>query len=271
MREIISDRIKKCVSEFESRENTKTSWRDPIVGFANVQSDYIQKMQIFLGPEHELPEDILDDAKIVVAYFLPFTKELVKLSSDKKYEKQHVVAPEWALAYEETNTLIVIINRDLIEFLSQKGYKAAFSIQSMTFDKEKLISHWSQRHFAYAAGLGTFGINNMLITKVGCCGRYSTVITNLDVEADQPVEGEYCLYKKKGTCGICMKHCPAGALTPDGYDRNACYGICKENAVVYTDFGSSYMDETGENANSVGSEVCGKCVTGSPCAIWNLK
>ena len=23
-------------------------------------------------------------------------------------------------------------------------------------------------------------------------------------------------------------------------------------------------------ANSIGSEVCGKCITGSPCAFWNI-
>ncbi|MDD3403324.1 MAG: hypothetical protein PHQ72_08215 [Hespellia sp.] len=46
--------------------------------------------------------------------------------------------------------------------------------------------------------------------------------------------------------------------------------ILQKNAEVYTDFGSSYVDETGEDANSVGSEVCGKCVTQSPCAFWMI-
>ena len=35
------------------------------------------------------------------------------------------------------------------------------------------------------------------------------------------------------------------------------------------EFLRNYEDGTG--ANSVGSEVCGKCVTGSPCAFWKLK
>ena len=44
----------------------------------------------------------------------------------------------------------------------------------------------------------------------------------------------------------------------------------KENAKLYTQFGSSYTNEDGTGANSVGSEVCGKCITGSPCAFWKM-
>ncbi len=62
------------------------------------------------------------------------------------------------------------------------------------------------------AGLGTFGLNNMLITAAGCCGRLSTVVTNLRVTADTPLLTENCLYKKSGRCGLCVKRCPSGAL-----------------------------------------------------------
>ena len=41
----------------------------------------------------------------------------------------------------------------------------------------------------------------------------------------------------------------------------------EEIAKLYTEFGSSYTNEDGTGANSIGSEVCGKCITGSPCAF----
>lgn len=63
----------------------------------------------------------------------------------------------------------------------------------------------------------------MLITKIGCCRRYSTIVTNLDVKPDSPLEDEFCLYKKNKGCGICVKHCPSGALTLGGYDRHKIY------------------------------------------------
>lgn len=84
----------------------------------------------------------------------------------------------------------------MINYLEKKGYRVAVSKEASTFDQEKLISNWSHRHFAYAVRLGTFGINNMLITRKGCCGRYFTIVTNLDVEADEPLKQELCLYKK---------------------------------------------------------------------------
>ncbi|MBQ4595991.1 MAG: epoxyqueuosine reductase, partial [Firmicutes bacterium] len=121
-------------------------------------------------------------------------------------------------------------------------------------------------------GLGTFGLNNMLITDKGCSGRYNCLVTNLEVEADSPKKEEACLYIKDGTCGACMVKCPAGAISPDGFDRHKCYEQCLKNAAVYTGFGSSYA-ETTENdaAPTYGSEVCGKCIAGMPCAYREVK
>ena len=84
------------------------------------------------------------------------------------------------------------------------------------------MSRWSQRHVAYIAGLGAFGKNNMLITDRGCCGRFYSVVTNLDVEPDTPVEGERCLYRIDGSCGACMRKCRSKAINPGGFDRWAC-------------------------------------------------
>ena len=45
------------------------------------------------------------------------------------------------------------------------------------------------------------------------CGRYFTIVTNLPVEADKPLKEENCLYKRGKSCGVCVKHCPSGALS----------------------------------------------------------
>ena len=267
MKQKIHQWIIDFIKAYEKREEIQTKWGTPLVGFADANHPYIQNLPHLITEGHGLPQDVLPDASIVLAYYVPFTRELAKTNDTGTIFS----SPDWALAYEETNAMFLKLNAFLIEKLSEHGYKAGISPKTKTFDQKKLISEWSYRHFAYAAGLGTFGINNMLITKQGCCGRYNTIVTNLDVEPDHPVDGEYCLYKKNGSCGICMKHCPAGALTPEGFARQKCYAILCKNAEIYTDFGSSYTDETGTAANSVGSDVCGKCVTQSPCAFWSLK
>lgn len=259
--------IEGFVREFDADPGCSTRWGKPLVGFADAFHPSILALKEIISPDHELPTDVLPDASIVIACYVPFTKDLAKSNANAG----RLASPEWALAYEETNAMLRQLNLHLIGFLEGLGYRAAVSKEASTFDQERLISNWSHRHFAYAAGLGTFGLNNMLITKSGCCGRLTTLVTNLDVEPDNPLTAELCLYKKNGSCGICIKNCPMGALSTAGYDRQKCYSLCRENAAIYTEFGSSYVDASGAQANSEGSEVCGKCITASPCAFWNVK
>lgn len=266
MKEMIREWICNYVKEYEKQEEIGTSWGDPLVGFADAAHPYIRRLKEIVAPSHELPEDVLVDAATVIVYYVPFTRELAETNrTGTEY-----ASAEWARAYEETNQMFRQLNEYLIQRLSAYGCKAGISSKTATFDQKRLKSDWSYRHFAYAAGLGTFGLNNMLITRRGCCGRYNTLVTNLQLEPDQPVKEEYCLYKKNGSCAVCVRHCPAGALTKEGYDRHLCYELLMKNAQVHTGYGTSYMNENGTASNSTGSDVCGKCVTQSPCAFWNL-
>lgn len=259
----ITNKIQTYVREYQKRPDILSKWDEPLVGFANANHPDIFKLKEIISEQHVMPNEVLTSPTIIIAYFVPFTKELANTNKGQG----DVASPEWARTYEETNTMFGNLNQYLIEEVTKMGYEAGISKESTTFDRERLISNWSQRHIARIAGLGTFGMNNMLITPKGCCGRYSTVVTNLDVVPDKPLEEEYCLYKSKAVCGVCIKHCPSGALTLDGYDRKKCFQVCLKNAEIYKGFGSSYLDETGKNTNSAGSEVCGKCVVNVPCSF----
>ncbi len=262
----ISLQIADYVKKHMEKPGITTKWGKPLVGFADAADPYIRALKEVIGPLHSTPADVLDEASIVIAYYVPFTIELAE--SNAKFGR--LASPEWALAYEQTNAMFGPLNTHLIDFLEGMGYKAAVSKEASKFPRETLISNWSHRHFAYAAGLGTFGLNNMLITKSGCCGRYFTIVTNLDVIPDSPLSEELCLYKKNGSCGVCVKNCPVEALSTSEYRRQTCYSLLRENAERYTEFGSSYQDEADENAVSKGTQVCGKCITASPCAFWEV-
>lgn len=259
----ITQEICDFVKNYMEKPGISTRWRQPLVGFAHESHPYIQKLKAIIGPSHEMPKDVLPDAGIIVAYFVPFTKELSRINA----KAGRHAAPEWAVAYEETNTMFGFINEHLIGYLNKIGYKGKVSEETKTFDQNLLKSNWSHRHFAYAAGLGTFGVNNMLITKSGCSGRYFTLVTNLDVTPDEPMKEELCLYKSKGKCLACVRNCPANALSDNGYQRQACFELIKENAAIHTGYGSSYSYSEDIDNQPGGSQVCGKCITASPCGF----
>lgn len=235
------------------------------MGFADANHPEIIRLKDRISPLHGLPCEVLPNAKTVIAYYVPFTGELAETNR----QTGDIASPEWALAYEETNAMFKELNSALTVELANMGITARVAPQTATFDREKLISGWSHRHFAWAAGLGTFGINNMLITKKGCCGRYSSIVTDFETEHGSPLKEEYCLFKRNGKCGVCMKRCPSGALTPEGFDRHKCYAVLLKNADIYNSLGTSYTDENGKAVSS-GSDVCGKCVTAIPCAFTSL-
>jgi len=68
------------------------------------------------------------------------------------------------------------------------------------------------------AGLGSAGKNEMLVTeRFGPRVRLIAVATDAELDVDEPFEKELCR-----ECDLCIKACPTGAFTPDGYDRKRC-------------------------------------------------
>lgn len=246
MRENIREIIEKSIGKYCEANGIEHIWEEPIVGFADAKSQSFSKLKTVVKADHCVPGDFLEDASIVVSYFLPFKREIGKSN------KQEGLASEvWADAYKHTNAMSSGINQDIIDYLKGLDYKAVEPGKAIGFAEEELKSRWSQRHVAYIAGIGTFGINNMLISEKGGCGRYFSVITNLDVTPDEIVKEERCKYKVDKTCGACVKRCKGEALTYEGFDRFKCYESCSENREKY------------------GYSVCGKCVVELPCSHKN--
>lgn len=262
--ETILSIIRNTAAEYCRRASVEVRFREPLCGFSDAQAPGIRNLPSLI-PGHILPTDALPGATAVLSYFLPFAPEVEASNRDGRLSSEY-----WAQSYEETNALFPIINERIIRQVEAWGYEAVVPPEASAFDREKLISRWSQRHLANQAGLGTFGLHNLLITESGCCGRLSSVVTTLPhemLEIGHAPEEERCLYKKNGTCAVCVKRCPTGALTCTGYDRHKCFEICMENAAIYNCFGNSYADTAGGEAADSGSEVCGKCCTGVPCAF----
>lgn len=237
-------------------------WGDPLIGYADAGSPAMGKLREIAAPDHRMPREVLASATVVLVYFLPIGKEIA--NSNRAHG---LASPAWAQTYEQTNALFAELNAALCRLFAAWGHVGIVPPEATAFDADLLRAKWSQRHLARLAGLGNFGLNNMLITHKGCCGRISSIVTDLPIAPDACETREFCRYKQNGRCAACVSRCPSGALTQREYDRRACYAVCRENAAVYTQFGNSYAAAPGEAILASGSEVCGKCVVGLPCTF----
>ncbi len=233
------------VEKYPKEHQIPQLWRTPLVGYADANEPYIRNLPRLITKAHKLPEDFMENPTVVISYFIPFRKELAETNIGVE---NHAASREWAEAYGITNTMMSELNIYLAEEINRKGGRAVVP-EGVGMLEDIVRSNWSQRHLAYAAGLGTFGINNMLITREGCCGRYNSIVADIPVEPGHRSKEENCLYKSRGLCGKCVKNCFSGALTLNGFDRNKCYETCKKNYEIY------------------GEDVCGKCDTDIPCAF----
>ncbi|MBA7630227.1 Epoxyqueuosine reductase [subsurface metagenome] len=229
--------------------DTRTRYRQPLVGFAEVKREDFQRLREIVGEHHLLPDDLLPDAQSIVAFFLPFSEEVVRANRRSPY-----VAREWAVAYVETNKLLSHICEVLVQALKEKDIEAAWELPTYDFDKEKLVARWSHRSVAALAGLGSFGLNRLLITDSGCTGRYGSLLLKAKLPSSVSEAKERCLYFYDASCLKCVQRCPVNALTEKGeFDRAACYKYLLEVDAFFNDLPLS--------------EVCGKCSVGMPCSL----
>ncbi|MBF7084294.1 hypothetical protein IT084_15175 [Desulfallas sp. Bu1-1] len=119
------------------------------------------------------------------------------------------------------------------------------------FNEEDLTAGWSHKSIAFVAGLGTFGVNRMLITPAGCAGRFGSMVISAEIPPTPRPGREFCRYYNGGKCLYCVTNCPTGALQVDGLDKQTCYRRLLEVAGQFTDLGLC--------------DVCSKCALG-PCA-----
>jgi len=247
MKQAIVAAIQDFVAAYQKQEHVRSSWGVPLVGFADASDPLFAELKTAVSHTHAVPQDILPEARTVIAFFLPFPTSMTSTNV-----KDRMSSREWAVSYVETNELIARLSEHLQEFFSRLGATSCTIPATHNWDEERLVSNWSHRHIAYIAGLGQFGLNNMLITSKGCCGRVGSFVTSLPVEPDPRSDRPACLYKFDGTCRKCVRKCVNEALTDDSFDRFRCYAMLLRNV---------------EEHNEVGyADVCGKCLVAVPCS-----
>lgn len=241
----------------------------PIIQCAAANDPLFGTYKTVVGPEHLTPAEIFErsfgassfnDGSVVVIS-LPIHKAIREAARQAK----EISAREWILARTYGDEIFMQKLAQKVEVLSKAhGYRAVCPRYASWY---KIIptgkgpaALWSERHAAYAAGLGTFSHNDAFITEKGAAVRLLSFITDAVFPANKRTAGDHlanCPYCADGSCGACIKRCPAGAITAAGHDKAACYQYV-------------YGPESQGLAAALGLPVkhgsgCGFCQTGVPC------
>jgi len=252
-------------------ERHEPAWGDPLIGFSRGDDPLYTQLRAMIGDFYWTPETVFgltfpqESAKAsdlsVISWILP---QAEATKADNRKEKT-AGCERWVRARKFGEMFNAALRAYMVELLQNAGYKAVAPAISPLFGHAisgnyGMCSNWSERHAAYVSGLGTFGLCDGLITKVGKAVRCGSVVARISLNpTPRPYETHhaYCLFYTKGTCGACIRRCPAGALSDRGHDKERCVAYLKGPIARHAEeaYGLSGPDAYG----------CGLCQTKVPC------
>lgn len=193
----------------------------PMVGFAPVSSWEQEKYSYI--PSAFRPQALLPGARTAIVIGIPIAVPAVSKAPSIWYNE----------VYKTVNALLDQSAYRLATFLSNKGVPSVYvprdgypSLDYLRKGGEVIFSH---RHAAVMAGLGSFGLNNTVITpEYGPRVRFVTVLTHAELGLGTVERIDDCT-----RCGLCVRQCPAKAISGEEYpagiiDKEACSARSQE-------------------------------------------
>jgi len=242
----------------------------PLVGLSRADDPMWERIVTQIGPPHWRPDQAFALAfpqkpaaareLAIVSWILPQTKA----TRDDHRRSKDRPSRRWSLARHYGEQVNERLRRRIVEILTSQGLDAVAPVLLPEWDYGRsatagIASNWSERHAAFAAGLGTFGLSDGLITARGKAVRVGSVLVRADWPATPRPYGDdhraYCLHFSTGRCDVCARRCPAGAIGPDGHDKEACKAYIRSVTAPFV-----AAEQLGFPVNS-----CGLCQTGVPC------
>jgi epoxyqueuosine reductase QueG len=265
---IIADFVEGSPENSLKNEANEKAWDEVIIGFASGADPLFEDYKEHVGPFHFTPKEIFDltfpdgpaspGELTVISWVLP-QREVTK--ADNRAQEFYP-SERWVRARFPGEDFNVLLRRHVVDELDRAGVQAVSPMLSPHWQMEESpkygkASRWSERHAAYAAGLGTFGLCDGLITAKGKAHRVGSVVARIQLPATpRPYSdhNEYCLFYADGSCMVCAVRCPVGAITQEGHDKKRCWDhagvVCAQHAKEHYGF-----DGYG----------CGLCQTNVPC------
>ena len=241
-------------------------WETPLIGIAAGDDPYYSFLKEHIGTFHMMPaeafaqkyQDVPDPSKLrIISISFP----QATVTKNMQTAAEEFPCDYWLVSRGEWEPFIAIFCQRLEEAFAAKGIRSVCpdlltAMKPMKSDTRGFASTWSHRHTAYAAGLGTFGLSDGLITTKGKAVRFTSII----VEMDLPVNGKVSEdpYGWCTRCGACIGRCPADAILPEtGHEKDKCeaYGRYCVETLQPKHEGKGYH-----------IKGCGLCQVGVPCS-----
>jgi epoxyqueuosine reductase QueG len=240
----------------------------PLVGFSSgadplydeykshIGPFYLSPLELFAG---SFPGRVTSGAELtVVSWIIPSTSRTRK----EQAAQDRYPSERWIRTRDLGEKFNNVIRTHVVEQLGSAGIKAVAPLLSPQWARSDAgpyapCSNWSERHAAYAAGLGTFGLCDGLITRVGKAVRVGSVIAARQITPTPRPYSEihaYCLHFTRDTCRECIPRCPVKALSPEGHDKKRCMQYTEHTMHEY--IWKKYGFET---------YACGLCQSWVPC------
>lgn len=218
---------------------------------------YLTPLTIFRKAFPKSTEVVADDLT-VISWVLPST---AVTRAEQSGQAKHP-SMRWSRVRRYGEQFNMALRQQVVVALAADGIEAVAPMAAEFWSRSDQgpyapCSNWSERHAAYASGLGTFGLCDGLITPVGKAMRTGSVVARISIEPTLRPYTEhhaYCLFYSHGTCGKCIPRCPVNAIDEQGHDKKRCQ--------QYTE---SVMPKYMKKTYGIDTHACGLCQANVPC------
>ncbi len=264
--------LETMVKNLHRRTGADRFFEEPSVHVASAADPFFLKFKEIIGAFHWTPNEVLKrvypeaEAKSVIVWVLPVNRS----ARETNAAEQARPSIEWAAVRSFGEMLNEEMRTQAARLLTQGGHPTITPhleqqkvYPAPGWDIKNFTSSWSERHVAFVAGAGTFGLSASLITEHGTAMRLGSIVTTLELPPDARSYGDdpfaWCT-----RCGVCIRRCPAHAVGKEFSDRDkpACanYAVHEINPEREQNYG--WVDR------ALG---CALCQTAVPCEFRRPK
>ena len=204
------------------------------------------------APQGKQPKDYLPSAVSIISigYYL-------NQSAIQNLPKSRSA---YMLEHDYANLHLAGCSQRIVRFLEAEGCEAlgfdagAGFYTRLSDTPQGLAGDFSHKHAAYTCGLGSFGVNNLILTaNYGPRIRFTSILTSAELPNTRGHESNLC---RSPDCDACVRVCPVGAL--DGwkgsYNASEGWRIAKRKCYAYI-------------FDTLSGQRCGLCIKACPIGL----